>query len=233
MTFKGAWVAGYGYAANDSVTYGSPTSTYIAQDANTSQDPVDNPSAWAVLAQAGGAGPSGPTGQAATIAIGTITTGPPGTSASVTNSGTSTTAVLNFTIPQGATGPAGSGGSGNSSGFPLASMYHAVSFNFLYYSVANPNSSATELAPILTWIPAGCTATALNVFSQQANPITVTLRSGTPGNMASTALVCAASPDTSCTVTGSVTIAAGSFVDLNITGANGTASGVWTALTCN
>ena len=30
MTFKGAWVTGYGYAANDAVTYGTPASTYIA-----------------------------------------------------------------------------------------------------------------------------------------------------------------------------------------------------------
>ncbi len=30
MTFKGAWVTGYGYATNDAVTYGTPASTYIA-----------------------------------------------------------------------------------------------------------------------------------------------------------------------------------------------------------
>ena len=40
-------------------------------------------------------------GRAATIAIGTITTGAPGTSASVTNSGTAGEAVLDFTIPTG------------------------------------------------------------------------------------------------------------------------------------
>jgi hypothetical protein len=30
-----------------------------------------------------------------------------------------------------------------------------------------------------------------------------------------------------------VTIAAGNFVDFNVTGASGTAAGVWTALVCN
>jgi hypothetical protein len=46
----------------------------------------------------------GPTGSAATVAVGTTTTGAAGSSAAVTNSGTSSAAVLNFTIPQGAAG---------------------------------------------------------------------------------------------------------------------------------
>lgn len=49
-------------------------------------------------------GDQGPAGAAATVTIGTVTTGQPGSAASVTNSGTSSAAVLNFTIPQGATG---------------------------------------------------------------------------------------------------------------------------------
>jgi hypothetical protein len=70
-------------------------------------------------------------------------------------------------------------------------------------------------------------------LSQQPNSITVTLRTGTPGNLANTALACTASPGSSCTDTDSVTVPAGSFVDLAIAGASGTAAGVWTALTCN
>lgn len=50
-------------------------------------------------------GPTGPAGEAATITIGTTTTGDPGTEASVVNSGTATNAILDFTIPQGPTGP--------------------------------------------------------------------------------------------------------------------------------
>jgi len=49
-------------------------------------------------------------GQAASIAIGTVTTGASGTSAAVTNSGTAVDAVLDFTIPIGATGATGATG---------------------------------------------------------------------------------------------------------------------------
>lgn len=52
-------------------------------------------------------GNTGPTGAAATVAVGTVSTGNPGSSATVTNSGTSGAAVLNFTIPRGATGATG------------------------------------------------------------------------------------------------------------------------------
>lgn len=49
-------------------------------------------------------GEKGDPGQAATIAIGTTTTLPAGSSATVTNSGTSSDAVFNFGIPKGADG---------------------------------------------------------------------------------------------------------------------------------
>lgn len=53
-----------------------------------------------------GQGPPGAPGNAATIAIGTTSSG---ATPSVTNSGTSTNAVLNFQLPQGPAGPAGAG----------------------------------------------------------------------------------------------------------------------------
>lgn len=46
--------------------------------------------------------PDGPPGTAATIAAGTTTTGKAGTSATAANSGTSSAAILDFTIPRGA-----------------------------------------------------------------------------------------------------------------------------------
>lgn len=52
-------------------------------------------------------GVKGDTGAAASITIGSVTTGEPGTNASVTNSGTSTNAILNFTIPRGQPGSGG------------------------------------------------------------------------------------------------------------------------------
>ena len=46
----------------------------------------------------------GPPGAAATVTVGTVTTGEPGTDAVVINSGTESAAVLDFTIPRGETG---------------------------------------------------------------------------------------------------------------------------------
>ena len=58
----------------------------------------------------GETGATGATGAAATIAVGTTTTGDAGTSASVTNSGTSGAATFDFTIPRGDTGATGATG---------------------------------------------------------------------------------------------------------------------------
>ena len=233
VSYKGAWTAGTGYVANVAVVFGG--TTYLALATSLGSQPDLNPALWGVLAQAGGAGPSGPAGVAATVSVGSVTTTAAGTQATVTNSGTASAAVLNFTIPQGTAGANGTGGGsgGGTSGIPFASMYHAVSFNFSYYSVNNTNSSATEAATALTWVPAGCTATRLMVYSQQSNTINVTLRQGLPGSMTDTALVCTVASGASCTTTGSIAVAAGNFVDLSVTGASGTGASVWTALACD
>ena len=55
----------------------------------------------------GPTGATGPTGVAASVAVGTVTTGDPGTTATIVNSGTTESAVFDFTIPQGPTGPQG------------------------------------------------------------------------------------------------------------------------------
>lgn len=55
-------------------------------------------------------------GRFVTISVGTTTTGEPGTKASVTNSGTSSAAVLNFTIPAGAKGEKGDPGAAGTDG---------------------------------------------------------------------------------------------------------------------
>ena len=53
---------------------------------------------------AGDIGLTGLTGDAATVAVGSVTTLPPGSDATVTNSGTTHAAVLNFSIPHGESG---------------------------------------------------------------------------------------------------------------------------------
>lgn len=58
----------------------------------------------------GATGSTGPQGASGTMTVGSVTTGVAGSSAAVTNSGTSTAAVLDFTIPRGDTGAAGADG---------------------------------------------------------------------------------------------------------------------------
>jgi hypothetical protein len=108
-------------------------------------------------------GPQGPQGPA-TIAIGTVTTGAAGSNASVTNSGTSSAVVLDFTIPQGQGGTAGVSwqpvpASPSASGTNGDIAYDA---SFLYVKSA----SGWRRTAIATWTPLGAptsvTATAGN-----------------------------------------------------------------------
>jgi Collagen triple helix repeat (20 copies) len=231
ISYQGAWSSTVAYQPNSAVSFDG--TTYLAKSGSSALEPDLFPAVWAVLAQAGSAGPTGPTGVAASVSVGTVATGAAGSQASVTNSGTAGAAVLNFTIPQGAPGTGGGGGGEGTSGIPFVSTFHSVSFTSTFYSVNNTTGSATETGSVLTWVPNGCTATQLSVFSQQSSTVTVTMRQGTPGSMANTAMACSATSDSSCTVTGSVAVAAGSFVDFSVSGAGGTALGVWTALACN
>ena len=208
-------------------------STYLALAAGSNQQPDQYAQIWTVIAQAGSQGPTGPAGAAATLSIGTVSTLPAGSSVTVSNSGTPQNAILNFGIPQGATGPAGSGGSGPTTSGSFAAMYHPTSFNNTYYALNSPNASTTESDSVLAWIPQACTATELDVKSNQSGAITVTLRLGTSGtSMQDTALTCTPSAG-SCPALASVAIPAGSFVDLRIDHSSGTLAGVWTSLTCN
>jgi len=238
INFRSAWSSATHYAINDAVTYSG--STYIAIAANNNAEPDVSSTSWSVLAAAGGAGP---TGAAATVSVGTVTTLAAGSSATVTNSGTSQSAVLNFGIPQGvtgATGASGSGGSGSGSASGIfTAVFHAVTGSSgMYYAVNSPNvytneNGTTSTTGVLAWVPLGCTATQLNVYSLQSGTITVTLRTGAPGLMTSSTLVCSSvATNSSCLATGSVVVAPGQFIDYQISGASGTAAPVWTALQC-
>ena len=61
-------------------------------------------------------GPKGDKGDAATVTVGTTQTGEAGSEASVQNGGTTSAAVLNFTIPRGEKGDTGAAGPGVSVG---------------------------------------------------------------------------------------------------------------------
>lgn len=70
----------------------------------TNKAGLDNPTSVNIK------GAKGDTGAAATIRIGSVTTGAAGSNASVTNSGTTSDVVLNFTLPRGKDGTGGGGG---------------------------------------------------------------------------------------------------------------------------
>jgi hypothetical protein len=77
--------------------------------------------------QTGATGPkgdTGATGAAATITVGTVTTGAAGSSATVTNTGSNSAAVLSFTIPAGAKGDKGDTGATGPAG-PVALTVYA------------------------------------------------------------------------------------------------------------
>jgi hypothetical protein len=97
-----------------------------------------------VQGNTGATGSQGPAGNAATIAVGSTTTGAPGTNANVTNTGTSAAAVFAFTIPRGdvgAQGPPGPAGAGT--GDMLASVYDTNHDNIVDQAAAVPWTGVT------------------------------------------------------------------------------------------
>ena len=67
-------------------------------------------------------GPAGPAGSAATVTVGSVTTGEAGTEVTVINSGTESAAILDFVIPKGAAGTNGTDGAPGAAGAAGASI---------------------------------------------------------------------------------------------------------------
>ena len=106
----------------------------------------------------GDTGATGSPGVAATISVGTTSTGQPGTNASVTNVGTSSAAVLNFTIPKGAKGDTGATGAPGATGSPGASATVSVGTTTTGQPGTNASvtNSGTQSAAVLNFtIPKG------------------------------------------------------------------------------
>lgn len=106
----------------------------------------------------GDTGATGSPGAAATISVGTTTTGQPGTNASVTNVGTSSAAVLNFTIPKGAKGDTGATGAPGATGSPGAAATVSVGTTTTGQPGTNASvtNSGTQSAAVLNFtIPKG------------------------------------------------------------------------------
>tara|TARA_R110000772_G_C13160733_1_gene425952 strand:- start:64 stop:756 length:693 start_codon:yes stop_codon:yes gene_type:complete len=81
------------------------------------------------------------------IAVGTTTTSAAGGNASVVNAGTSTNAILNFTIPRGPTGPTGATGAQGPTGTAAVAIGGNVDLNTYTtngYFHQNSNANATS-----------------------------------------------------------------------------------------
>lgn len=95
---------------------------------------------------------------AATITVGTVTTWVPGSSATVTNSGTSSAAVLNFSIPQWATGTPWADWADGADGadWEAATITVGTTTTLSPWSSATVTNVGTSSAAILNfWIPQG------------------------------------------------------------------------------
>lgn len=116
FAFKGPWSNIASYFQGDVVSYNN--SSYIAIQNSTNVLPTDT-AYWMLNAgkgdtgETGATGPKGDKGDSGTLSVGSVTTLPPGSSATVTNVGTPSTAVLNFELP---TGPQGQGIQPNATG---------------------------------------------------------------------------------------------------------------------
>lgn len=104
-------------------------------------------------------GPQGIPGAAATVQIGSVTTAPSGSAASVTNSGTSSNAVLNFAIPQGVAGAAST----------------------VPGPVGPSGASATIQVGTVASVPAGSPPSVVNSGTANAAVLNFTIPQGSPG----------------------------------------------------
>ena len=110
---------------------------------------------------AGPAGPAGRDGEAATITVGSTTTGAAGTNAVVQNSGTSSAAILDFTIPRGdkgetgATGATGATGPAGADGEAATITVGSVTTVSSEYPATVTNSGTSSAAVLDFQIPQG------------------------------------------------------------------------------
>lgn len=149
-------------------------------------------------------GTDGTDGQAATIAVGTVTTGLPTDPASVTNVGTSSAAIFDFTIPQGekgdtgSTGPTGNGISSitktSSAGLIDTYTITYTNLNTDTFTVTNgkdgidgqDGSAATISVGTVTTGPAGSSASIVNSGTSSAAVFDFTIPKGDKGDIGDT-----------------------------------------------
>jgi len=114
-------------------------------------------------AGSGATGATGATGAAATIAAGTTTTGNEGTNASVVNSGSSSAATFDFTIPRGNTGVTGNTGATGATGAAATVAVGTTTTLAAGSSNTVTNSGTTGAAVLNFGLAAGATGSAATV----------------------------------------------------------------------
>jgi hypothetical protein len=147
------------------LTIGTVTSGQTANASITGTSPTQTLNLVLPIGPAGATGATGEQGlkgdAAATIAVNSTTTGAAGTSASVTNSGTSSNVLLNFTIPRGAAGAAGPQGPQGPTGIDGATP--SIDPISLRIGLLSPNTSSTGVNSVLVCF--GATAKPLVAIS--------------------------------------------------------------------
>jgi hypothetical protein len=239
MTYQGTWSASFAYSANDTVTYAG--SSYIAKTASTGVQPTGvsgSGGAWALLAaqgsagQTGATGQTGPTGATPTITVNSTTTGAPGTSASVTNVGSSTAVQLNFVIPQGADGTSGSGSAGGV--FTTVHTVAPMNAGLQVYSPLVDGHSAADAFAVLAYLPSACKLSTVLVYNSSPTDAKFEIHTGTPGSMAVTpAGTCTVKANNTTTCTGPGTLGSNSFVSFGITSETASTSYLYSQFSCS
>lgn len=151
--------------------------------------------------------------RASAVSVGTVVTGGAGSSASVTNTGTNGDVVLNFTIPRGDAGATGAAGPMGPKSTTLAYPTTADTKAVMFYT-----SNQLTVTRLLAVLP-GATATP---------SVTFNVRHGSDISAAGTSLVTSGTTTTNTTTGTNVTtfnnatIAAGSWVWVEVTAVSGT-----------
>ena len=96
ITWQGEWSSLTTYTINQAVQYDGQS--YVALQGGADKNPSSQTSYWSLMVSKGATGTNG---ISATVSVGTVTTLAAGTSAAVTNSGTSAAATFDFSIPKG------------------------------------------------------------------------------------------------------------------------------------
>ena len=237
LTWRGNYIDGTQYSANDAVSFSN--SAWIALAGSRNVPPSGNSNsqaAWQLLAAqgaAGNTGPQGPTGAIPSLSIGTVSTGAAGSAASATITGSSGAPVLNLVLPRGDTGAAGSGG-GSGATFSSAHTAQTNSAAAQFYSLTQDKNFSAENAAVLTLLPASCSITSVRLYNTATTAATVEFRAGTSPGGLTTRFSCSAAANAVSTCNpSSGNDLSGTLADLRITSGSANTSYVYTTFTCN